>query len=162
MILCLALQQKHVTKIETRMNNNFSNLCDWFFDNKQSIHFGEGKTKSILFGRKSKLRNVGRLDITYQGIDVKQIFQITNLGDTMSGKSMPYKTSEKISSRLNYLFRRKHFFTPHLSQLLCKALSHFDYACSTRYPNLNKKLKTTQNLKLLGINVFAFVSILIK
>ena len=108
------------------------------------------------------MRNVGKLDITYQGIDVKQNFQITNLGETMSGKSMPYKTSKKINSRLNYLFRRKHFFTPHLSQLLCNALSHFNYACSTRYPNLNKRLQTTQNLKLLAINVFDFVSILIK
>ena len=51
------------------MNKYFSNLCEWFLDNKLSIHFGEDKTKSILFGSKHKLKKVGKLNITYQGID---------------------------------------------------------------------------------------------
>ena len=62
------------------MNNNFSNLCEWFLDNKLSIRFGEDKTKSILFGSKRKLRKVGKLNITYQGIDIKQNSQVTYLG----------------------------------------------------------------------------------
>ena len=40
-----------------------------FLDNKLSIHFGEDKTKSILFGTKRILRKVGKLNITYQGIN---------------------------------------------------------------------------------------------
>ena len=148
-------QHKHVTKIETHSNNDFSNLCEWFLDNKPSIHFGEDKTKSILFGTKHKLRKVGKLNITYQGIDIKQNSQVTYLDsvldETMSGKPMVYKTTKKINSRLNYLFRKKHFLTPCLRQLLCNTLiqPHFDYACTAWYPNLNKKLKnkiqTTQN-----------------
>ena len=46
----LVFQHKHVTKIETQLNSDFSNLCEWFLDNKLSIHFGEDKTKFILFG----------------------------------------------------------------------------------------------------------------
>ena len=81
-----------MTKIEKHLNNDFSNLCEWFLDNKLSIHFGEHKTKSILFGSKCKLRKVGELNITYQDIDIKQNSQVTYLGcildKTMSGESI--------------------------------------------------------------------------
>ena len=69
---CLAFQHKHVTIIETHLNNHFSNLCEWFLDNKLSIHSGEDKTKSIPFGTKRKFKKAGKLNITYQGIDIKQ------------------------------------------------------------------------------------------
>ena len=36
---CLVFQHKHVTEIKTHLNCDFSNLCDWFLDYKQSIHF---------------------------------------------------------------------------------------------------------------------------
>ena len=35
-------------QIEKRVNEDFENPCDWFVDNKLSIHFGEDKTKSVL------------------------------------------------------------------------------------------------------------------
>ena len=89
---CLVFQHKHVTKIETHLNNDFSNLCELFLDNKLSIHFGENKTKSILFGTKLNLRKTGKLNIPYQSIDIKQNSQITYLGyildETMSGETM--------------------------------------------------------------------------
>ena len=79
-----------MTEIEKHLNNDFSNLCEWFLDNKLSIHFGEDKTKSILFGSKRKLRKVGKLNITYRGIDIKQNSQVTYLDcildETMSGE----------------------------------------------------------------------------
>ena len=34
--------------------HSFNNRCEWFIDNKLSIHFGEDKTKSILFKRRNK------------------------------------------------------------------------------------------------------------
>ena len=40
-------------------------MCDWFVDNKLSMHFGQDKTKSILFGTKHKLRNAKPLNIVY-------------------------------------------------------------------------------------------------
>ena len=30
----LVFQHKHVTEIETHLKNDFSNLCEWFFDHK--------------------------------------------------------------------------------------------------------------------------------
>ena len=129
------------------MNNDFSNLCEWFLDNKLSINFREDKTKSILFGRKRKLRKAGKLDITCQGIDIKQNSQVTYLGcildETMSREPMTYKTIKKTNFRLNYLFRKKHFLTTSLRRLLCNALiqPHFDYA----FGKLKNKIQTTQN-----------------
>ena len=40
-------QQKDNDIIEYQLNKNFCNICDWFVDNKLSIHVGEDKTKSI-------------------------------------------------------------------------------------------------------------------
>ena len=111
----LVFQHNHVTEIETHLNNDSSNLCEWFLDNKLSIHFGQDKTKPILFGTKCKLRKTGKLNITYQGIEIKQNSPATYLGcildETMTGETMAYKPIKKINSRLNYLFRKKHFLT---------------------------------------------------
>ena len=45
---CLVYQHKDVKEIERNLNENFSDVCDWFVDNKVSIHFGEGKTVLLL------------------------------------------------------------------------------------------------------------------
>ena len=57
----------------------------------------------------------------------------------------------KINNKLKFLYRKNRFLTPTLRWLPCNALTqpHFDYACSSSYPNLTKKLKkriqTSQN-----------------
>ena len=56
------------------LNKNFSMLCDRFVDNKLSIHFGEDKTKLILFGSKHKIKNSKLLNIRYNDKN-KTIFQ---------------------------------------------------------------------------------------
>ena len=38
------------------LNEDFENVCDWFVDNKLSVHFGDDKTKSILFASKGRLK----------------------------------------------------------------------------------------------------------
>ena len=54
----------NVTGIEANLNNDFSNLCECFLDNKLNIHFGENKNKSMLFPTKRKLRRTGKLNMT--------------------------------------------------------------------------------------------------
>ena len=44
---CILYQHKDVVQIEKRLNKGFENLCDWFVDNKLSIHFGEDKIYSF-------------------------------------------------------------------------------------------------------------------
>ena len=46
----LTFQHRDVHAIEHRLNKDSANLCDWFVDNNISVHLGEDKTKSILFG----------------------------------------------------------------------------------------------------------------
>ena len=53
-------------QIKKRLNEGFENLCDWFADNKLSIHFGEDKTKSILFASKWRAKNIRQLNIKYK------------------------------------------------------------------------------------------------
>ena len=49
---CLIVRGSSIEQLESILNKNFNALCDWFVENKLSIHFGEDKTKSILFSHK--------------------------------------------------------------------------------------------------------------
>ena len=78
-LLLYADKDKDITEIESALNKNFSMLCDWFVDNKLSIHFGEDKTKSILFGSKHKIKKSKPLNIQYNDIKIKQYSKVTYL-----------------------------------------------------------------------------------
>ena len=51
---CILYQHEKVDVIEKQFNKDFEYICNWFVDNKLCIHFGEGKTKSILFASKRR------------------------------------------------------------------------------------------------------------
>ena len=152
---CLVYQHKNVKTIEVHLSNDFSNLCDWFLDNKLSIHFGEDKTKSILFSTKNKIKKADSLNIKYNDIEIKQNRSVTYLGcildESLKGESMARHVINKVNSILRFLYRNNRIFSSKLRRLLCNSLiqPHFDYACTTWYPNLNKnlksKLQTAQN-----------------
>ena len=55
---CIFYQHEDVKKIENVLNKEFSSLCQWFIDNKLSIHFGEDKTKAILFSKGTGLKKL--------------------------------------------------------------------------------------------------------
>ena len=124
------------------MNVDFSNTCDWFANNKLSIHFGEDKTKSILFASKFKNKNIKKLNIKYGDIQIKQHSKVKYLGclmdETMSREAITPNVIHKINNKLKFLYRKNIFFTLKLRRLLCNALiqPHFDYAYSAWYPNL--------------------------
>ena len=69
---CTVFQHKSEIEIEKQLIRNFLSSCDWFVDNKLSIHFGQDKAKSILFSTKHKLRNAKSLNIVYNDIEIKQ------------------------------------------------------------------------------------------
>ena len=135
-------------KIERNLNKNFSDVCDWFVDNKLSIHLGEDKTKCILFGTKHRLNKGSSLGIKYGEIHIKQYHTVTYLGclldETLSEESMAFQIINKINSSLRFLYRKNRFLYPPPRRLLCNSLiqTHFDYACSAWYPNLNKRLQS--------------------
>ena len=87
---CILYSHENVKFIERNLNYDFKNLCEWFIDNKLSIHFGEDKTKSILFkrGNKSNLS----LNITRNEKVIKQHSVVEYLGclldENMSGEAI--------------------------------------------------------------------------
>ena len=97
---CILYQHKDIVQIEKRLNKDFENLCNWFVDNKLSIHFGEDKTKSILFASKRRVKNIRQLNIKYKDINIKHL-EVTYLGcvidETMSGEPMALKVINKIN-----------------------------------------------------------------
>ena len=101
---CLVCQHKDINKIENQLNEDFSNICDWFVDNKLSIHFGEDKTKSILFASKFKRKNILKLHIKYGDKQIKQHSKVKHLGclldETMSGEAMTLNVVNKINNKL--------------------------------------------------------------
>ena len=111
-------------------------MYDWFIDNKLNIHFGEDKTKSILFAYKRKIKKPHKLEIIGNNIRIKQHFRVTYLGcileQAMSGESMAHKVIRKVNARLKFLHRKNKYLTPNLHRLLCNPLiqPYFDYACS--------------------------------
>ena len=54
---CLVCQHNDIKEIEKQLNKDFESTCNWFVDSKLSIHFGDDKTKSILFPTKFKIKN---------------------------------------------------------------------------------------------------------
>ena len=120
-----------------------------------SIHFGNDKTKTIVFGSKRRLKMLDKLDIRRDETKISQCNKITYLGcildDNLSGESMASRVLNKVGGRLNFLYRKESFLNLKLRRMLCNALiqPHFDYACSAWYPNLNKnftkKMQTVQN-----------------
>ena len=77
---CLTYQHRDVNEIEKQLNKDFENVCDWFVDNKLSIHFGEDKTESVLFASKRKIKSARKLNVKYKNIKIKQHLQVTYLG----------------------------------------------------------------------------------
>ena len=77
---CLVFEQRNIKTIEEHLNRDFSTLVDWFVDNRLSVHFDEGKTKSILFSPKHRSKSIGQIDISYKDIKIKQYSKVTYLG----------------------------------------------------------------------------------
>ena len=88
---CLVYQHKDVSKIGQVLNKNFSNIRDWFVNNKLSIHFGADKTKCILCGTKQKLNKTGSLNIRHGAIQIKKYHTVTYLGCALD-KNLSRKT----------------------------------------------------------------------
>ena len=110
----MLFQHKGFTEIEKQLTIDFSNICDWFIDNKLSIHFGKEKAKSFLFSTKHNLKIVEELNIRYMEIKIKQQKHLNYIGcvlyETMSDETMVLRVFEKRNFRLNFLYQKKSVF----------------------------------------------------
>ena len=131
---CILCQHKEVDEIEKHLNKDFENICDWFMDNKLSIHSGKDRAKLILFASKRRSKNVHQLNIRYNHINIKQHSQVTYLGcvldKTMSCEPMALKVINKVNGKLKFLYRKNRYLTKELCRMLCNALfSHILIMC---------------------------------
>ena len=101
--------------IEQQLNKNFSNISDWFVDNKLSIHFGKDKTKSILFAALNKCKKLHKLNILYGSLKIKQYLEITYLScildKSLSGESVALNVVSKINMPKISLSKKQTFIT---------------------------------------------------
>ena len=149
----LLISGKDVSSIEQQLSEEMASLSDWLVDNKLSLHLG--KTESILFGSKRKLKKHSSLKICCNGTDISPTKSVKYLGahinQTLSGDIMGNSVIKKSNAKLKFLYRKSNFLSDHAKKLLVSALiqCHFDYSCSFWYSNLSSKIKsklqTTQN-----------------
>ena len=144
---CISFKDKQVNTINNKLNQDFNTLCDWFLDNKLSIHFGEEKTKTILFSHKNLSKSAEPLIVKRNDVILKQYPSVEYLGclldNTLSGEDMAVKVLTKVNGRLRFLYRQGKYLNQRLRRMLCNTIiqPHFDYASSAWYPNLGKGLK---------------------
>ena len=94
--ICIFYQHEDVKKIENVSNKEFLSPFQWFVDNKLSIHFGEDKTKSILF---SKTRGLSEINITFASHSINQQETVEypgcQLDSKLSGEAMASEVLKK-------------------------------------------------------------------
>ena len=76
---CLVFQAKDHDSMYKKLHTEFNKLCDWFVDNKLSIHFGDDKRKSLLFTGKNRPKD-DKLRIYRGRTEVAQHKEINYLG----------------------------------------------------------------------------------
>ncbi len=76
----ISFKHKNIANINEKLNEDFNSLCDWFLDNKLSIHFGEDKTKKILFSHKNLSKNAAPLIVKRNDVILKQHNFVEYLG----------------------------------------------------------------------------------
>ena len=137
---CLVLIS--INEIEKQLNVDFCNICDWFVDNKLSIHFGEDQAKYILVASKFKMKIIEKLNIKYGDIQIKPHSKVKYPGclmdETMPGEARELNVIHKINNKLKFISVKMLFLTPKLRLRLWNALSqpHFHYTCLAWYANL--------------------------
>jgi len=142
----LLVSGNNVKEIETTLETEMKNISKWLESNKLSLHLG--KTESILFGSKSKLKKMSKLNISCNDVQLESKSSVKYLGATidqnMSGKSMGTNIVQKVNSGLKFLYRKKDFLNLKYRKLLCASLlqCRYDYAFNVYYRGLEKSIKT--------------------
>jgi hypothetical protein len=139
--------------IRNVLGNELENCSKWLVDNKLSLHLG--KTECILFGTKRKLAKIDKFNICCNGHTIESQNSVKYLGSVidndLSATSVVNNIVKKVNSKLKFLYRQRHCLNMNMRKTLCNSLvqCHFDYASSSWYSGISKKLKSrlqvTQN-----------------
>ena len=148
--------------ISERLGQELESCSKWLVDNKLSLHLG--KTESILFGSKRKLKKIKDFFVTCNGQTINNQEAVKYLGvmldQELSGEAIANEVIKKVNARLRFMYRQGYFLTSSMRKTLCNSLiqCHFDYACSSWYSSLSKyfqkRLQVTQNKVVRFINKY--------
>ena len=156
----LLVSGKDPDKIATTLGTELASCNQWLIDNKLSLHLG--KTESILFGSKRKLKLVKNFCVTCNGQTLKKSDSVKYLGVTIdqcvNGESIAHNIIKKTNSRLKFMFRQAQFLNETSRKTLCSSLilCHFDYSCSSWYSSLTKTLK--RKLQIMQNKIVRFIT----
>ena len=149
----LLVSGKDVKQIEAKLCIEMDKIKNWLDINKLSLHLG--KTESILFASKRKLKKASELNITCQGVKIESKSNVKYLGavldQDMSGTTMGKSVIKKVNASLKFLYRKSGCLKFTERKLLCSSLlqSRIDYAFNVYYRSLQKcirnKVQTAQN-----------------
>ena len=126
---------------------------EWLTSHKLSFHLG--KTESILFGSKHRLKSQSNLIISCKGqsIEAKDSVKYlwATIDQTLSFEPMARSVRSKVNGRLRFLFRKAKFLSFHTKKLLVMSIiqCHVDYASTIWFYSITQSLgdrfQTTQN-----------------
>ena len=142
----LLISGKDVLEIQSLLGGELESVSKWLVDNKLSLHLG--KTESILFGSKKKLRKCSKLEVTCNGVKIESKSSVKYLGvdidQSLSGEVTGGKVIKKVNSRLQFIYRKAQYLNTYCKKLLVSALiqCHLDYSCSSWYSSLTRKTKS--------------------
>ncbi|XP_056010849.1 uncharacterized protein LOC125680728 [Ostrea edulis] len=132
--------------ISNKLSPVMESCHDWLVDNKLSLHLG--KTKSIIFGPKSKLSQAAEdfcVKCNNRTIGAQNCIKYISIfiDNKLSGESIVNSIVRKVNQRLKFLYRNKGCLSLSSRKSLCTALlqCHLDYACASWFEGLTKCLK---------------------
>ena len=141
----LLVSGQDIPGIEAALTKELEAVQEWLVENKLSLHLG--KTESILFGSKRKLKHQN-LKIQCNGTSIESRTNVSYLGVTLdqalTGDTIVNKVITKCSNKIKFLYRNARQLDLKTKKLLVFALiqCHLDYACSSWYSGLTKKSKS--------------------
>ena len=121
----------NVSTNEILLQKELEVVSEWLVDNKLLLHLG--KTESILFGSKRRLKSQSKFWISCKGthIESKEVDKYLGavLEQCLSGESIVKLIFLKANARLKFLFRKQKFLNLQSKKLLVMSLiqCHFDY-----------------------------------
>ena len=144
---------KNKDDIESLLSIELETVREWLICNKLSLHLG--KTESILFGSKQKVKTQSALNISCNGHPIQSKDSVKYLGATidqsLSFETMAMAVIQKVNSRLKFMYRKRDFLNFHAKKLLIMAIAqcHFDYASVVWFysttQTIRNNLQVTQN-----------------
>jgi hypothetical protein len=150
---------RDIAEIECVLSRELGAINEWLEENRLSLHLG--KTQSILFGSKKRLRKANELHISCNGQIIEPGVEVSYLGvdldQSLSFSSIINKIVSKSTNKIKFVYRNTKNFDSHTKGMLASALvqCHFDYACSMWYSSLTGALK--KRLQILQNKVIRYI-----